>query len=154
MENSLETEITAFRHDLQKMEASVRQLIMVANNQLKKVSQTIFLDLETNYIFARTKIWGKKKWRILDRHFVKWDLQSRRNDLYLWRLEWTMTFPADCGILMSMRSGNLFLIYFSNTEHFSQAGIVFLVRSKKTIKFSSRGKNSYHFYFPTIPHPP
>ena len=44
-----------------------------------------------------------------------------------------MTFPADCGILMSMRSGNLFLIYFSNTEHFSQAGIVFLVRSKKTI---------------------
>ena len=56
MENSLETEITAFRHDLQKMEASVRQLIMVANNQLKKVSQTIFLDLETNYIFSRTKI--------------------------------------------------------------------------------------------------
>ena len=39
MENALEPEITAFRHDLHKMEASVRRLIMVANNQLKKVSQ-------------------------------------------------------------------------------------------------------------------
>ena len=39
MENALEPEITAFRHDLLKMEASVRRLIMVANNQLKKVSQ-------------------------------------------------------------------------------------------------------------------
>lgn len=38
MENALETEIAAFRHDLHKMEASVRQLLMVANNQLKKVS--------------------------------------------------------------------------------------------------------------------
>ena len=40
MENALEPEITAFRHDLHKMEASVRRLIMVANNQLKKVSQS------------------------------------------------------------------------------------------------------------------
>ena len=38
MENALDTEITAFRHDLHKMEASIRQLLMVANNQLKKVS--------------------------------------------------------------------------------------------------------------------
>ena len=63
MENALEPEITAFRHDLHKMEASVRRLIMVANNQLKKVSQIskrcLLCSLYQIY-FTEQKLEGKR----------------------------------------------------------------------------------------------
>ena len=57
MENALETEIMAFRHDLNKMDSSVKQLLAVANNQLRRVSisKSVFYSNYDNVLY-RTKI--------------------------------------------------------------------------------------------------
>ena len=57
MENALEAEIMAFRHDLNKMDSSVKQLLAVANNQLRSVSisKSVFYSNYDNVLY-RTKI--------------------------------------------------------------------------------------------------
>ena len=78
MENGLEREIWAFKYDLGKMEAGVKHLLTVANDQLNRVGyiQSCFtVHAPLNCCSIRTC--GREKIKHLVTHSVKWDLLSR-----------------------------------------------------------------------------
>ena len=78
MENGLEREIWAFKYDLGKMEAGVKHLLTVANDQLNRVGyiQSCF-TVHAPFNCCSIRTCGRGKIKHLVTHSVKWDLLSR-----------------------------------------------------------------------------